>query len=105
MPVLQPQIAIVGYNGNVLAGPDGRPPRDARGSQGNTAEATFAWTFTPGGAASGSNPTVPSGATSFSLTATYKGGYSTSKSGAVVQVDLVPNFSLTPNPVLKSAAT
>ena len=32
---------------------------DARGSQGNTAEATFAWTFTPGGAATGLNPTVP----------------------------------------------
>ena len=49
------------------------------------------------------NPTVPSGATSFSVTATYKGGYSTSKSGTVVQVDLVPNFSLTPNPVLHGA--
>ena len=49
------------------------------------------------------NPTVPSGATSFSVVATYKGGYSTSKSGTVVQVDLVPNFSLTPNPVLKGA--
>ncbi len=35
--------------------------------------------------------------------ATYKGGYSTSKSGSVVQVDLVPNFSLTPNPVLKGS--
>ena len=100
MPVLQPQIAIVGYNGNVLQVLTGGTA-DARGSQGNTAEAAFAWTFTPGGAASGLNPTVPSGATSFSVTATYKGGYSTSKSGTVVQVDLVPNFSLTPNPVLK----
>ena len=33
------------------------------------------------------------------LTAAYKGGYSTSKSGTVSQVDLVPNFSLSPNPV------
>ena len=44
--------------------------------------------------------TVPVAATSFSLTATYKGGYTTSKSGTVSQVDLVPNFSLAPNPVL-----
>ena len=41
----------------------------------------FAWTFTPGGAATGLNPTVPAGASSFSLLATYKGGYTTSKSG------------------------
>ena len=101
-PVLQPQIVIVGYNGNVLQVLTGGTA-DARGSQGNTAESTFAWTFTPGGAASGLNPTVPSGATAFSVAATYKGGYSTSKSGTVVQVDLVPNFSLAPNPVLKGS--
>ncbi len=102
LPVLQPQISIVGYNGNVLQVLTGGTA-DARGSQGNTAEATFAWTFTPGGAASGLNPTVPAGASSFTLLATYKGGYTTGKQGSVVQVDLVPNFSLTPNPVLKNS--
>ncbi len=48
--------------------------------------------------------TIPPTATSFSLTVTYKAGYSTSKNGSIQQVDLVPNFSLTPNPVLKSAS-
>ncbi len=61
LPVLQPQISIIGYNGNVLQVLTGGTA-DARGSQGNTAEATFAWTFTPGGAATGLNPTVPAAA-------------------------------------------
>jgi PKD repeat protein len=101
----QPQIAIVGYDGVTLSVLAGNPNNgDASGSQGNVAEATFNWTFTPGGPATGPIVTVPSNATSFSLTVTYKDGYSTSKSGAVLQVDLVPNFSLTPNPVLKSSA-
>ena len=95
IPVLQPQISIVGYNGNVLQVLTGGIA-DASGSQGNTAEAAFAWTFTPGGPKTGLTPTVPAGAASFTLVATYKGGYTTSKSGTVVQVDLVPNFSLTP---------
>ena len=109
LPVLQPQIAIIGYNGNVLQVLTGGTA-DARGSQGNLGDgtvngggATFAWTFTPGGAASGLNPPVPAGASSFSVLASYKGGYTTSRSGSVVQVDLVPNFSLTPNPVLKGS--
>lgn len=103
--VVAPQISIVGYNGNnlqVLAGNPGNG--DASGSQGNTSDATFAWTFTPTGTASGTIVTVPTTATAFALTATYKGGYATSKAGTVSQVDLVPNFSLTPNPVLKGTA-
>ncbi len=102
LTVLSPQISIVGFNGTVLQVLTGGTA-DARGSQGNTAEATFSWTFTPGGGATGLNPPVPAAATSFSVQATYKGGYTTSKSGAVQQVDLVPNFSLAPNPVLKGA--
>lgn len=104
VPLLQPQVSIVGFDGNTLSVLAGNPNNgDASGSQGNVAEAAFNWTFTPSGSASGSVITVPTNATAFSLTATYKGGYSTSKNGSVSQVDLVPNFSLTPNPVLKSS--
>ncbi len=100
----QPQISIVGFDGNTLSVLAGNPNNgDASGSQGNTAEATFNWTFTPGGPLTGPVVTVPSNATSFSLNVTYKGGYSTAVNGSVVQVDLVPNFSLSPNPVLKSS--
>jgi PKD repeat protein len=104
--VLAPQINIVGYSGNTLQVLAGNPNNgDARGSLGNTAEATFAWSFTPpSGTVFGTLVSVPSNATNFSLTATYKGGYAVTKSGFVQQVELVPNFSLTPNPVLKSTA-
>lgn len=100
--VLAPQVSIVGYNPStqilrVLSG----GTADATGSQGNTAEAAFNWTFTPGGAATGLNPAVPTNATSFSLIATYKGGYAASASGSIQQVDLVPNYSITsPLPAL-----
>ena len=100
----QPQISIVGFDGNTLSVLAGNPNNgDASGSQGNTAEATFNWTFTPGGPLTGPVVTVPSSATSFTLSVAYKGGYSTQVSGSISQVDLVPNFSLTPNPVLKSS--
>lgn len=99
----QPQISIVGYDGTTLSVLAGNPNNgDASGSQGNVGEATFNWTFTPGGSLQGAIVTVPSSATSFSLTAAYKGGYSTAKAGAIQQVDLVANASLSPNPVLKS---
>ncbi len=102
--ILQPQIAIVGFDGTTLSVLSGNPNNgDASGSQGNVADATFNWTFTPGGSMLGPIVTVPTGATSFSLTVTYKDGYSTTKGGSIQQVDLVPNFSLNPNPVLKSS--
>ncbi len=101
--VLAPQLSIVGYSGNVLQVLAGNPNNgDASASQGNTSEATFAWTFTPSGSAVGAIVNIPTTATAFSLTTTYKGGYATTKSGSVQQVDLVPNFSVSPNPVLKS---
>ena len=94
----------MGYDGTTLSVLAGNPNNgDASGSQGNVADATFNWTFTPGGSMLGPIVTVPTSATSFSLTVTYKDGYSTTKGGAIQQVDLVPNFSLTPNPVLKSS--
>ncbi len=105
VPLLQPQVAIVGFNGTLLSLLSGGNA-DARPSQGNTGEATFAWTFTPGGAASGINPPIPAGAGAsgtFSVKATYKGGYTNTKAGAYQLVDLVPNFSASPNPVLISA--
>ena len=66
----------------------------------NVAEATFAWSFTPTGSASGPVVTVPAAATAFTLTATCKGGYTTTMSGPVLQVALVPNFSLSPSTAL-----
>ena len=49
-----PQISIVGYTGNVLQILAGNPNNgDASASQGNTAEANFAWSFTPSGTATG----------------------------------------------------
>ncbi len=99
--VSAPAVSILGYNGNVLQVLAGSPNNgDASASQGNTAQATFNWSFTPSGTATGPIVSVPSLATAFSLTATYKGGFSVTKSGAVQQVDLVPNFSATPSPVL-----
>ena len=103
--LLQPQISIVGFDGTTLSVLAGNPNNgDASATQGNVAEATFNWTFTPSGTATGQIVTIPLTATSFTLTVTYKTGYSTSKTGPIQQVDLVPNFSLTPNPVLKSAS-
>ena len=100
--VAAPQLSILGFTGSVLQVLAGNPNNgDASGSQGNTSEATFAWTFTPSGSASGAVVNIPATATAFSLTATYKGGYATTKSGSVQQVDLVPNFSVSPSPVLK----
>jgi PKD repeat protein len=104
----QPQISVVGFDGNTLSVLAGNPNNgDASATQGNTDEATFDWSFTPGGVPSCTQPcrvvTVPTNATSFSLLVTYKGGYNTTVNGSVSQVDLVPNFSLSPNPVLKSS--
>jgi len=102
--VSAPPISIVGYNGNVLQVLAGTSNNgDASASQGNTAEATFTWAFTPSGTATGMVVSVPSLATAFTLTAAYKGGFSVTKSGAVQQVDLVPNFSATPTVVLINA--
>ena len=104
--VLAPNVSIVGYTGNVLQILAGNPNNgDASASQGNTAEANFAWSFTCApacGSLTGTVVTVPTSATAFSLIATYKDGYQVTKTGAIQQVDLVPNASVTPNPVLKS---
>ena len=104
--VLAPSVSIVGFTGNVLQILAGNPNNgDASASQGNTAEANFAWTFTctPAcGALTGTVVTVPTSATAFSLIATYKDGYQVTKTGSIQQVDLVPNLSVSPNPVLKS---
>ncbi len=88
-----PQIVVAGFVGgfvNVITG----GTIDASGTQGNTAEATFAWTFGAAGTATGMTPTVPAGATAFGLTVGWPGGYSSSASGTIVQVDLVPAFTM-----------
>jgi PKD domain len=100
--VLAPTVSIVGFDGSVLHVLAGNPNNgDASASTGNTGEATFSWTFTPSGNASGTVVTIPPSATGFSLLATYKDGFSVTKTGSIQQVDLVPNFSLTPTTVLK----
>jgi len=47
---------------------------------------------------------VPSGATGFTLTITYPGGYRATAQGNIVQANLVAAFSLAPDPVLTSSS-
>jgi len=99
--VAVPQIQIAGFSGgvlNVLTGGNA----DAGATQGNPT--AFNWIFNPGSIPRGPGTVVavPLGATSFSLLVTYA-GYSTSVNGSVSQVDLVPAFSVSPNPVVVSA--
>ncbi|MDQ5859130.1 MAG: PKD domain-containing protein, partial [Acidobacteriota bacterium] len=80
-------------------------------SQGNLDDATFFWTFTtPSGPLTGGDITttspsisIPSAATGFRMNVTYRGGYvSPDVAGSISQVDLVPSFTLTPDPVVKN---
>jgi PKD repeat protein len=105
-----PQASITGYAGfagtcvktagtlNVLTGGNA----DASGSSGNILEASFNWDFTGSNpiSVSGANVTVPAGATGFTLTITYPGGYQATAAGTIVVSNLVAAFSLAPNPVL-----
>ncbi|HKF45160.1 MAG TPA: S-layer homology domain-containing protein [Thermoanaerobaculia bacterium] len=79
---------------------------DATASEGNTAEASFAWAFTGSGTTNlaGGSVTVPSGATGFTLTITYPGGYKATAQGTVSQANFVAGFSAAPNPVLANSA-
>jgi len=99
MSFVAPQARVAGLTGGVLTVLSGGQA-DATPSQGNTAEAAFAWTFSggAGGTASGSVVTVPPGATGFALTVSYPGGYAATVSGSINQVDLIPDFTLAPNP-------
>ncbi|MDQ2978745.1 MAG: hypothetical protein M3R62_05960, partial [Acidobacteriota bacterium] len=101
IPFVMPQIGIANFSGGVLrvlTGPSA--VADATPTQGNTADATFLWSFSggPGGAPTGITVPVPSGAMSFTLTVTWKGGYTRILPGTIVQADLVPSFSMSPNP-------
>ena len=103
-------ISIVGYSGasgscaqtggtlGVLSGGNA----DASATQGNIDDPTtsFAWTFAPGGAASGKVVPVPATAQNFSLTVTYPGGWQSTATGSVTQTDLVPAFSISPTLVV-----
>jgi PKD repeat protein len=109
-PVVCPQAGIPGYTGfsgtcvktggtlNVLTGGSA----DASASKGNLGEATFSWAFTGPApiTVEGQIVPVPAGATGFTLTITFPGGYQATASGSVVQSYLIPAFSLAPNPVL-----
>ncbi len=77
VPVLAPAVNIVGWNGTLLQVLAGNPNNgNASASQGNTAEANFAWTFTCApacGALNGPIVTIPVAATAFSLIADVQG--------------------------------
>ncbi|HEY6051246.1 MAG TPA: PKD domain-containing protein, partial [Thermoanaerobaculia bacterium] len=94
----QPLIGILGYNPttstlSVLSGGNA----DASPTQGNTADATFQWTFNPGAVArTGMVVAVPTGASTFTLLVTWKAGYTQSLTGNINQTDLVPEFTMSP---------
>jgi PKD repeat protein len=106
-----PQVSILGYAGSsgVCAKTGGTLTvvrggvADARASLGNLSEASFDWTF-PGTATpnvSGQAPSVPAGATTFTLTITFVGGYQATASGSITIVDSTPVLGIFTN----SAAT
>ena len=108
IPFAMPQIGIAGYtpgsskgNGTlrVLSG----GTIDASSTQGNITDpgTTFLWAFVGGNTptASGITTPVPTGATSFSLIVTWPGGYFETVGGAIIQTDIVPSFTMSPNPV------
>jgi len=101
--VALPQVQIAGFASGTLRVLSGGNA-DASTTQGNPT--AFNWNFTPGGAPSCTQPcrivAVPAGAQTFTLQVTYAGYSPALVSGSVVQSDLVPAFSLTPNPVLIS---
>ncbi len=103
IPFVMPSIGVSGFSGGVLRVLTGGSA-DATPTSGNTSDATFQWTFTggSGGTPAGITVPVPSGATGFSLTVTWKGGYARTVSGSVVQTDLVPAFTMLPNPAVKN---
>ncbi|MCA1611357.1 MAG: PKD domain-containing protein [Acidobacteria bacterium] len=101
LPFVMPSIGISGFSAGVLRVLTGGSA-DATPTTGNTADATFQWSFSggAGGAPTGITVPVPAGATGFSLTVTWRGGYSKSVTGTVVQTDLVPAFTILPNGTL-----
>jgi PKD repeat protein len=100
--VLAPTVYVNGQTGNpisnpinVLTGQGSLTALGAPSTQGNTAGATFQWTFLPSGSANSASIVVPGNVTSFSLVTTYGDGYvAPTVSGAINQTDLVAAFSL-----------
>src|SRR5262249_33773479 len=109
-PVVCPEAVIAAYTGytgtcaktngtlSVLVG----GTADATASEGNTAEASFSWSFTGGSPTTlpGASVTVPAGATGFTLTITYPGGYKATAQGSISQASFVAGFDLSPSTVL-----
>ena len=97
-------------NPPVLRVLSGSGQADAKISQGNLREATITWSLFPQPNQSGTptvqsdlnltNVAVPSSAQSFKLDVLYKAGNISSVLGSIVQVDLVPDFSLSPSTVI-----
>ncbi len=103
IPFVMPSIGISGFSGGVLRVLTGGSA-DATPTTGNTPDATFQWSFTggAGGAPTGITVPVPAGASGFSLQVTWKGGYTKTVTGTVVQSDLVPAFTILPNPAIRN---
>lgn len=104
IPVSAPDALVVGLQGGILSVLSGQGQADARISEGNPS--VFAWTFRSGativGQPTGGLVPVPATADGFDLAVTYPSGYVANASGTIAQVDLVPNFTLSPTTVLKS---
>jgi hypothetical protein len=104
--VLAPTVYVNGFANpvptiNVLTSEGVLSALSSPSTQGNTADATFQWTFTPPGSAAGPVVNVPSNATDFSLSVTYKDGYvAPTVAGLINQTDLVAAFSLQSSSVL-----
>ncbi len=100
-----PQARIAGFSGGVLRVLSGGQT-DASGSDGNVTDASFNWAFfdTGGGdvgTPQGSHVSIPLASKTFRLTVVYRGGFTaTPLTGSIQQVDLVPDFSVSPAAVL-----
>ena len=109
-PVVCPEAVIAAYAGfsgtcaktggtlSILVG----GTADATASEGNVSESTFSWTFTGSNPATlpGPSVTVPAGATGFTLTIAYPGGYRATAQGSISQASFVAGFSVAPSTVL-----
>lgn len=105
--VQKPTVYVNGQAGGAINVLSGAGVLDALAAssptQGNTAEAAFAWSCSPGCGTlpNASAVNIPATATSYALTVSYKDGYvAPTVSGSIVQKDLIPAFSLSPSTVV-----
>ncbi|MEO8430525.1 MAG: PKD domain-containing protein [Acidobacteriota bacterium] len=102
---VMPQISIAGFDGTTLQVLTGGVA-NASATQGNTTASSFTWVFKNGtttvSTVNGSQPSIPANANKFDLTVDWPGGYKqTLTDRSIVQTDLVPSFTTSPNPAIK----